>query len=561
MRILLYSADKTLVGEAGQEGTIKYFIRRIVGTKYFFFSSLLLSLILSSSLAFASSNILLDSWIYDSLERLVNSGLVDQASLSTKPLTRQEAALILAQVIDKIGKEGETYGFHNALIEDQLETLIEEFKWELQRMGAYPLGGEDQAKANWYCLKPLETVQARVGYAEDPYLLENSRADRLARGFDLRLGGAGRVELADYVSFFVHPEYRYDRDQNKGYFLETYGKLTLFNVEAEVGRDSLWWGPGYHGSLLLSSHALPLDLVKLSSATPFQLPWIFRYLGHFDLSAFLAQLEKHRDFPHAKLLGMRINWSPFSFLELGASRVILFDGEGKPSYSLSDYWTVVTASKENKPGKFDNDQIASLDAALRLRDIGRYIFLANSVVLYGEYGGEDVTGEQGGIPFPSQQGVVGGILLQDLFTTPGLDFRAEYARTNRQWYRHHVFTSGYTYKGTVMGHHMGGNSDDFFFRVSHWLSKNFQWALDFDQERHGLSRLPKSRGFDEDNSQEGRVRTRERYLESSMLLFRPMDIPLSATLAYRLIRTKNADFERGENHTNHLLRFEFTYQF
>jgi hypothetical protein len=476
-----------------------------------------------------------------------------------KPLSRQEVAEILAQVIDKIQKHEETYGFRNVLVEDQLQILIEEFKWELQRMGAYP--SEEKTKARWFAIKPLDTVQARVGYAEDPYLLENSRADRLAHGFDLRLGGTGRVEMGEYFSLYVHPEYRYDDEENKGYLLETYGKLSLANIELEVGRDALWWGPGYHGSLLLSNNALPLDLIKLSSATPFQLPWIFRYLGYFDLTFFLSQLEKHRDFPHAKLMGMRIDWSPFSFLELGVSRVIQFDGKGRPSYGFSDYLEVLGAGKENQPGKFDNNQIASLDATLRL-GIGRYLPLADSLVLYGEYGGEDMGGEKSsGVPFPYKAGIIGGILLQDLFTIEGLDLRAEYARTKQVWYRHDIYTSGYTYKGVIIGHHMGGNSDDLFVRVSHWLNKNLQWALDFDQERHGLSRLPKSRGFDEGNSQEGRVRTRERYLESSILLFRPQDIPLSAMLACRFIDTKNADFEPGENRKNYLLRCEFSYQF
>ena len=537
-----------------------------MGTKSFFFSFLLLGLILSGSFAFASSNVPMQSWVYDHLERLVNTGLVDHASLAMKPLSRQEVAEILAQVIHKIEKNNEeTYGFRNVLVEDQLMTLIEEFKWELQRMGAYPLG--EKAEAKWYSLKPLDTAQIKLGYAEDPFLLENSNADKRAQGFNLRLGGTSRVELAEYVSLYVHPEYRYDDKENKGYFLETYGKLTLFNVELEVGRDNQWWGPGYHGSLLLSSNALPLDLVKLSSATPFQLPWIFRYLGFFELNFFLAKLEEHRDSPYTKLMGMRMNYAPAPFLELGFSRVILCDGEAQPSYSLGDYWDVLTTTHTTTPGEeqagvLETDQIYSFDVTLRLRNIGRYFPLATSIVLYGEFGGEDMPGEFTVIPRSqgiqdANPGYIGGILLQDLFTLEGLDFRAEYGRTNQIWYQHHFFTSGYTYKGVIIGHHMGGNSDDLYFRLSHWLNKNFQVALDFDQERHGLTPVPKPLPGRTATT----VQVTERYLESSILLFRPQDIPLSAMLACRVIDTKNADFEPGENHTNYLLRLECSYEF
>ena len=143
-----------------------------------------------------------------------------------------------------------------------------------------------------------------------------------------------------------------------------------------------------------------------------------------------------------------------------------------------------------------------------------------------------------------------GRAFVNLFTIEGLDLRAEYARTHKAWYRHGVYTSGYTYKGVILDHHMGGDADDLYLRLSHWISKNLQVALDFDQERHGLSKTPSSP-----------VQITERYLESSILLFRPVGIPLSATLACRFIDTKNADFEPGENRKNYLLRFEFSYQF
>jgi len=51
-------------------------------------------------------------------------------------------------------------------------------------------------------------------------------------------------------------------------------KAEAFNLELEVGRDSLWWGPGYNGALLMTNNARPFDLVKLSNAYPYRIPWI-----------------------------------------------------------------------------------------------------------------------------------------------------------------------------------------------------------------------------------------------------------------------------------------------
>ncbi len=115
---------------------------------------------------------------------------------------------------------------------------------------------------------------------------------------------------------------------------------------------------------------------------------------------------------------------------------------------------------------------------------------------------------------------------------------------------------------------MGGNSDEIFLRLSHWFSKNLQAALDLDQERHGLYRLPsnfKKIQVDDKNIGHEKVdqtiQVRERYVEPSVFLFRPWNLPLSAMLAYRFMWTTNAGFERGKNETNHIVRFDFNYQF
>src|SRR4029079_6332013 len=56
------------------------------------------------------------------------------------------------------------------------------------------------------------------------------------------------------------------------YLREASLKLTFWNVALEFGRGSQWWGPGYHGSLLLTDHAFPLDMIKLGSDEPSRMP-------------------------------------------------------------------------------------------------------------------------------------------------------------------------------------------------------------------------------------------------------------------------------------------------
>ena len=90
----------------------------------------------------------------------------------------------------------------------------------------------------------------------------------------------GWLEVGDWAAFMVQPKFISNQNAlSQGpvvgpltslndqyvYLREASLKLTFWNVAAEVGRGTQWWGPGYHGSLLLTNHAFPLDMIKLGS--------------------------------------------------------------------------------------------------------------------------------------------------------------------------------------------------------------------------------------------------------------------------------------------------------
>ena len=86
-----------------------------------------------------------------------------------------------------------------------------------------------------------------------------------------------------------------------------------------------------------------------------------------------------------------------------------------------------------------------------------------------------------------------GLYLPSLFGFERIDLRAEYARNdvNEQpyvWYTHDVYNAGYTYRGMVMGHHMGTESRDYFLEMS-WLvpEKEARLSLSLDREEHNLA--------------------------------------------------------------------------
>ncbi len=192
------------------------------------------------------------SWVYDALEKIVLAGLADQALLNTKPLSRMEAARIVAQAIHKLEQDYGDYNDRNYL-EDLLYKLIEEFGSELAEMGVKtPLNYEAQPK--FLNLKPVDNIQFGNALANNSQKPVNNFGQRFSEGINTDFTFDGRNQLGDFLSLYYQPEFFLNKDGSQGRLQIGYAKLTLWNTELEVGRDSLWWGPGYHGSMLFSNN-------------------------------------------------------------------------------------------------------------------------------------------------------------------------------------------------------------------------------------------------------------------------------------------------------------------
>ena len=63
------------------------------------------------------------------------------------------------------------------------------------------------------------------------------------------------------------------------------------NWQVSFGRQSLLWGPGDGGSLILSDNVAPLNMFRINRVTPFKLPSVLGWLGPMRLELFLGQLS------------------------------------------------------------------------------------------------------------------------------------------------------------------------------------------------------------------------------------------------------------------------------
>ena len=221
-----------------------------------------------------SVNVPLGHWSYDAIDKLKGLGLIQSDMRGTRPWTRMAFARLIVEAEEEFqeitnSEEENTSSGRTEIIRAVLSRLEGEFKADLDEVSG--AGG-----VSTY-IKPIEDVYLHYYYGNNDFNIENDKGQKFAEDSNVRLGFSTHGAVWSHIGFYLNPEYRYSDDQFAGNdqevtLFEGYGKLEFFNIELEVGRDTLWWGTGRHGSMILTDNARPFDLVKLSNPNPVVLP-------------------------------------------------------------------------------------------------------------------------------------------------------------------------------------------------------------------------------------------------------------------------------------------------
>ena len=129
-------------------------------------------------------------------------------------------------------------------------------------------------------------------------------------------------------------------------------------------------------------------MIKLGSDETFRLPWLFSKLGDWKINSFLARLEGDQTFSHEKIFGLRINYLPTSWLELGLTRLTQFDGQGSGG---SFPRTLVDCYKDppNQAGVANCNEQAMVDVRAKVPHVPYLVPFPSGMQIYGELGSED----------------------------------------------------------------------------------------------------------------------------------------------------------------------------
>jgi hypothetical protein len=454
--------------------------------------------------AYASVNMPLHHWAYEAIERLTALGVIDRAMVVTKPYSRKVAATYVARAIQLIRDDRVSLDGREVLAEPLLDRLVTELHPELVDLGVLPGDPEAKAGALRYGGRlQVEAGKFRVGEGAVRFR-ENRGGEYYADGLQVQADLRGWVEITDAVALSAAPKFIGNRralgsgataNGDNLYMQELNAKFTGGNVAFQVGRSSLWWGPGYHGTLLMSDHHFPLDMLQLGSEEPFRLPWVFRPFGYWKIQSFLARLESSRDFPRAQVFGLRAGYLPADWLEMGLTRLTQFGGRGHdgkdqyfPAIIVNSYFndTGEYSGQTVKTGAFETNEQFMIDFLWRIPPVPYLIPFPAGMQMYLEFGVEDP---------PSGDGIVFGMYVPQVLRGSTMDLRIEYADTDlrrrfqpsvgsAQWYNHAIWTSGMRTRGFPFGHHMGTDATDLFLRATGYLSDELQLGANLNlQER------------------------------------------------------------------------------
>ncbi|WP_180078361.1 capsule assembly Wzi family protein [Acinetobacter sp. YH12208] len=380
--------------------------------------TLLATLALSSSLAFAQGIVLNDQNLRTDLNWLNQQGVI-QMSTSTWPISGDEIQRALAQA--KIS---------NNTQQKVIDTVLSHLNANNQLF-----------KASLFA----ETDQKNI-----PQAFGDQHKAQYQAGIELNVGNENwdaRIRMN------AEKDLQIDNDQDLN--LEgSYIAGKLWNQWLIAGQIPTYWGPAHDGSLIRGDASRPVYGVTMQRAeqNAFANKWL-AWIGPWQYQAFAGQLDDYDAVPDTKLIGLRVTAQPLPYLELGASRAIQWGGEGRPE-NFDSFWDALIG-KDNVYGDTINpsNQIAGFDARLNLHPL-----MQVPMGIYAQYVGED---EAGGLP--AKKMYLAGVDYSSSYKNMPFQLYTEWAdtRTNGKVqgisYNHSVYTDGFYQHGYPLAHAMGGD--------------------------------------------------------------------------------------------------------
>ena len=175
-------------------------------------------------------------------------------------------------------------------------------------------------------------LEEEIGGISSNTSLKFAKNPETITSFNDSVGARSEIEgESSYLGKNIAINLHANRQGGETLFDESYIAVVLGDYSISLGSKKNWWGPGWGGSLILSTNARPIPGISIERnfSDPFESKFL-NWIGPWDLSLLLGELEHSRTRSDALFFAMRIGFRPLSNLEIGLSRSALFCGKDRP---------------------------------------------------------------------------------------------------------------------------------------------------------------------------------------------------------------------------------------
>ena len=121
--------------------------------------------------------------------------------------------------------------------------------------------------------------------------------------------------------------------------------LKYAGLDFSVGKQSMWWGPGESGAMLMSNNAEPFWMLQINRTIPMNIPLLIEISGAIRIRQLFRLLRHGQQFPpDPYMFGQKVSFKPTENLEFGFTRDDVFGGEGHVPLTFGSFWNASPAS-------------------------------------------------------------------------------------------------------------------------------------------------------------------------------------------------------------------------
>jgi len=473
----------------------------------------------------------LDSWVYPAMDRLIAQGFIESAMVDMRPWTRIECARLLAEASDRV--------YYDASVSSQASKIYSELAREFRDETSLLSGGDNTRVS-------LESAYSRFtgisgqplsqGYHYDfGQTVINDYGRPYEQGFNTVTGFSGWATQSRFVVYasgeFQHapsaPPLSTDARQvisqvqgipeppgtptasvNRFQWLDTYVGMTFQNWQFTYGKQSLWWGPGAGGPMMMSDNAAPFNMFRISRVSPFELPGPLKLFGPITVELFVGQLSGQNFIfgeptgllgswtsyisPQSMIDGERFSFKPTPNVEFGFSATSLFAGQGMPFTPHTYQYSIFRFGSHGLPGtpQDPGDGRSGFDLTYRLP------FVRNWVTFYADGFADD---QFTPVAYWDRSAWTGGLYFSHIPKIPKLDLRLEGVYTDVPaggaighgfYYFNYRYVTGYTNQGDLMGSWIGRDGQGAQVWSNYWFTPKNRIQFNFRHQKVSNQFIP-----------------------------------------------------------------------